>query len=65
MTEKAEIYRDKKISEVMRDIENKVRHAYNCGYEQGRTDGKTAYAEMLTKLAGEKWMGVLESEEQA
>ena len=64
MTEKAEIYRDRKINEIMGNVENKVRHAYNCGYEQGFADGKIAYAEMLTKLVGEK-MDALESEEQA
>lgn len=35
MNRKSEELKEKQISEVMASIENRVRHAYNQGYEQG------------------------------
>lgn len=32
--------KDEKIKEIMNSIENRVRHAYNCGYHDGVEDTK-------------------------
>ena len=42
--------KDKQIEEVMGSIENRIRHIYNCGYQQGYEDGKNSYGtEIRTK----------------
>lgn len=42
--------KDKQIKEVMGSIENRIRHIYNCGYQQGYEDGKKAVNEQTEKI---------------
>ena len=56
--------KDKQIKEVMGSIENRIRHIYNCGYQQGYEDGKKAeLAELKTikiKMPNDDGVGMIE-----
>ena len=52
MKENVEAYKNAKVDEIMGSIKNRVLHAFNCGYEAGFKDGKTACLEMLTEKLG-------------
>ena len=41
--------KDKQIKEVMGSIENRIRHIYNCGYQQGYEDGRKCKVDDLWK----------------
>ena len=42
--------KDQQIEKAMDGIENRIRHIYNCGYQQGYEDGKKAVEEQAEKL---------------
>lgn len=49
MNRKSEEIKEKQISEVMASIENRVRHAYNQGYEQGLKASRQEPCEEITR----------------
>ena len=47
--------KDKQIKEVMGSIENRIRHIYNCGYQQGYEDGKKDQKELNDSISNDAY----------